>query len=178
MANFSGPKRAVVLLGGATLIASLSIPAVARGGPPKAVLRSKSDRQVGHSVSFSKGRYEGDGMCSLAHGDGFYDWQPALSHRSGHKLHLRFRKDRKPDAISIRDSRKLNGHDSPKGDSRKVLYKLKRLRNSNDNTVAWEAVFRRRDPGHHYLDVNVSWHGEHDCQSDGGHYNFHVKTVA
>lgn len=117
-------------------------------------------------------------MCSVTHGDGFYEWPRALEHDTERKLHLRFRKDRKPDTVRIRDYRKINRqYNSPKGDPRKVPYKLRRLRNGNDKTIAWEAVFRRRAPGHHYLDVEVSWRGEHQCQHDSAEYNFHVKTL-
>ena len=164
-------RRLFVVGGLATCFAVTSLPAPTVtaeefNNPPRAVLKNNLGRQKGPSPTFSYGRNERGPFCSDTISDGFADWPKALEHKRHRKLHLRFRKDRKPTELTIDE----------KG-GRGVAYNLKPVVNGKGETVGWDARFRRPELGHHRLWVDVLWQGEHECHYDQATYMFHVKTI-
>jgi hypothetical protein len=133
--------------------------------PPSAVLKNNLGRQEGAGPSFSYGRHEGK-FCIDTISDGSADWPKPLEHKRHRKLHIRFRKDRKPSELTIDEDH-----------GRGVAYKLKPILNGKGETVGWDARFRRPELGHHRLWVDVLWQGNHECQYDQATYMFHVKTI-
>ena len=176
MARFRGIRYAAGCVISALLLIAFPTVSLAYSGPPKAILHSGTEKQAGHGPYFYKGRPAPGNQCSVMHGDGFYDWPPALHHDDDRKLRLRFHKDSKPDKLKILDYPRIGDHDAPAGHSRKVSYELKRVRNEDGETIGWKALFNRRGPGHHYLDVYAKWQGQ-GCRFDEAAYNFHVKTA-
>ena len=161
--------RRGAILAGVSLFVALLSPAVTAGGgkhPPKAVLKNNLGRQEGPSPTFSYGRKESRRFCSDTIADGFAEWPKALEHKRHRKLHLRFRKDRKPTVLEIREHR-----------GRGVGYKLKPVLDGKGETVGWDARFRRPELGHHRLWVDVTWQGHHECHYDQATYMFHVRTI-
>ena len=134
--------------------------------PPRAVLKNNLGRQVGGSPTSSGGRPEEGPFCRAWVSDGWGPWPEALEHKRHRKLHLRFRKDRKPSELTIDEE-----------DGPKVDYNLKPIKNGSGETVGWDARFRRPAPGHHKLWVDVFWRGDHECHYDEASYMFHVKTI-
>lgn len=168
----SGKKGRVARLGaivaGAFLFIALLSPTVSAGGdhPPKAILKNNLGRQEGPTPTFSYGRRDSRRFCSDTIADGWAEWPTALEHKRHRKLHLRFRKDRKPTELEIREHRGWG-----------VGYKLKPVLNGKGETVGWDARFRRPELGHHRLWVDVTWRGAHECHYDQATYMFHVKTI-
>ena len=177
MVGFRGIRYSAGCVGAALLIVGFPLASLAQAGPPKAILHSGSEKQAGDGPYWIKGSTVGRKYCDVLHADGFYNWPKPLRHAPDDKLRLRFHKDSKPDELSIRDYPRINRHDGPAGDSRRVRYELKRVRNEKNETIGWKAIIYRRSSGHHYLDVLARWQGKHECRFEEAAYNFHVKTT-
>ena len=152
------------------------IPSAAFAQPPKAFLHSGDERQRGKSYWFSQGRRAGEGMCSVLHADAPREWPPALIHRTDEQLRIGFRKDQKPEVVRLRDYNAVTPEDAPAGDGQEVDFRLRPKRKGGD-VVGWRVLFKRGEPGDHYLYMFVRWEGRHRCAFQEAPYDFHIRTV-
>ena len=171
------PGRALIRVGTAAMVAALSfgtLPATADDHrPPDIVLRTGGEKQDGHPLYYTWKRSDGE-FCVIEHADGFYEWPRRLLYDAGAKARIRFKKDERPQDVFIRDYRDVGRNGVPRGRPRHVDYRLRRR--EVGERVFWEAVFRRQQLGHHYLEVQAQWRDVDGCGLQEILVTFHLKA--
>jgi hypothetical protein len=145
--------------------------------PPRVVLRSPGDRQIGRPWSYEWSARESENTCSGVHADGIPNYRRrALIWRPRRKLHLRLFKRHQPRRLIVRMWVRLDDSGEPVGQGRRADVSLRRAR--IDGRRIWIAGFYgRRDARRHlYLGVYVRYRDVEGC---GGSQNmlvaFHLR---
>ncbi len=140
--------------------------------PPRAVLRVQGDkvqrgRLIGYCWSYREpGSDYGVTECA----DGTYRWPSAPTFEARTRASIRFSKAQAPKRVRLSAYEDTGRYDRPKGEPERLAHRLRPVR-SDGEVVAWDAVFRLREPDrHYYVAVESRW------GQGSAFYNFHVKT--
>jgi hypothetical protein len=172
-------RPGALMLGVGVALSLLPGPAPAHDHtPPRVVLRSPGDGQVGRPWSYEWTARESENTCSGVSGDGIPNYQRrAMTWRPKRRIHLRLYKRHKPTGLVIRMYVRLSDSANPAGRGRRADYRLRRTRLPSGRRI-WIAGFvGRRDARRHlYLDVTVRYRDVEGC---GGSQNmvlaFHLR---
>lgn len=155
---------------------SSAAPDEAARRPPEAILKSRHVRQHPRLWSYCWSYTDGDGGVSTC-ADGVWSFTRADLAHAGAKVRLVFRRAQKPSRLSLHSYRELARDGDPRGDGRKVDYRLRAVRRPDRGIVAYAAVFRAPDRERHlYLDAFVRWNEWRGSGGDAS-YTWHLKLV-
>ena len=150
----------------AALALALSLvpaPAVAHDHrPPRSVLRSPGDRQVGRPWSYGWESTDGE-FCQSVIADGIPNYRrKAMTWRPHRKIHLRLFKRHRPTRLVIRMYQRLDDDGHLAGKHRRASYRLQRAR--REGRRFWIAGFYGPSKARHlYLAIHVEYEDVDGC---------------
>lgn len=119
-----------------------------------------------------------DGQYIQACGDSKWDFPAVDRTKINRILKIRVRKAQAPTDFFIRAWRRLDDTGTPKGKSQRIDFELAPVLSSDEDPVAWDAVFALDEPGRHFfIRAGGYWTDE---EGSGGQqdafWTFHIKT--